>query len=81
MSREDLIMEIYLRLPDWESCIADLEQCIKADPYEWKRYLKDRTPYLCDLLSDFGEFSDMQMAPYKELGAYIKKLVKAYLNK
>ena len=41
-------------LPEFESYVIDLENCLKSNPADWKRYLSNRTPFLIDLLGDFG---------------------------
>lgn len=43
-------------LPDFDSYIADVEWNLKHDLRSWRMYQKDATPFIIDLLCDFGEW-------------------------
>lgn len=69
-------------IPEWCSYIMDLESCLEPQKETWKDYRKDATPYIVDLLCDFGNFpEEISGKDYDAVHALALAAAKRYTGK
>ena len=68
-------LTVYDLLPEFDSYVADMEGCIREDQRTWKKYLKNATPFIADLLDDFGKIPEGTIG---EPMVIIRKVAESY---